>query len=176
MDSRVTKTVGLLCLLTFASAEESTRPEVPDQIKVPAGEELVLVAHATGFQIYSCQLNPDGQQAWVFKAPEAELRDNTDRVIGRHYAGPTWKHIDGSEVTGKVLAKADSPDADAIPWLLLTAASHSGSGTLAGVSTIQRIRTKGGQPPAAGRCTSSNRDATSKSSYVADYYFYAPAK
>jgi hypothetical protein len=86
------------------------------------------------------------------------------------------KHNDGSEVTGKVLTKVDSPDADAIPWLLLTAASHSGSGTLAGVSTIQRIHTKGGQPPAAARCTSSNLDATSKSSYVADYYFYTPAK
>ena len=176
MDSRATKILGLLCLLTFAVAQESTKPEVPDKIKAPAGEELVLAAHATGFQIYSCQPNTDGQPAWLFKAPEAELRDNTDRVVGRHYAGPTWKHNDGSEVTGKVLAKVDSADADAIPWLLLTATNHSGSGTLAGVSTIQRIHTKGGQPPAATRCTSSNLDVTSKSSYVADYYFYAPAK
>jgi len=176
VNSRVSKIVSLLCLLTFAVAQESTKPEVPDKIKAPAGEDLVLAAHATGFQIYSCQLGTDGQPAWVFKAPEAELRDSTDRVIGRHYAGPTWKHIDGSEVTGKVLAKADSPDADAIPWLLLTATGHSGSGALAGVSTIQRVHTKGGQPPAAPRCTSSNLDATSKSSYVADYYFYVPAK
>jgi hypothetical protein len=176
MDSRATKILGLLCLLTLAVAQESTKPEVPDKIKAPAGEELVLAAHATGFQIYSCQLNTDGQPAWLFKAPEAELRDNTDRVVGRHYAGPTWKHSDGSEVTGKVLTKVDSPDADTIPWLLLTATNRSGSGTLAGVSTIQRIHTKGGQPPAATRCTSSNLDVTSKSSYVADYYFYAPAK
>ncbi|MGA8309816.1 MAG: DUF3455 domain-containing protein [Terriglobales bacterium] len=176
MDLRVTAIVGLLCLLTFAMAQESTMPEVPDKIKAPAGGELVLAAHATGFQIYSCQLNTDGQPAWLLKAPEAELRDNTDRVVGRHYAGPTWKHSDGSEVTGKVLTKVDSPDADAIPWLLLTATNHSGRGTLAGVSTIQGIHTKGGQPPAAARCTSSNLDATSKSSYVADYYFYAPAK
>lgn len=77
---------------------------------------------------------------------------------------------------GKVLAKVDSPDPDAIPWLLLTATNHSGTGTLAGVSTIQRIHTKGGQPPATPPCTSANLDATSKSSYVADYYFYAPAK
>jgi hypothetical protein len=176
MDSRVAKILGLLCLLTFAVAQEATKPDVPDKIKAPAGEQLALVAHATGFQIYSCQMGTDGQPAWVFKAPEAELRDNTDRVVVRHSAGPTWKHNDGSEVTGKVLTKVDSPDADAIPWLLLTAASHSGSGTLAGVSTIQRIHTKGGQPPAAARCTSSNLDATSKSSYVADYYFYTPAK
>ena len=48
------------------------------------------------------------------------------------------------------------------PWLLLTATNHSGTGMLAGVSTIQRIHTKGGQPPATPRCTSSNLDATSK--------------
>lgn len=175
VDSRVT-IIGLLCLLAFATAQESAKPEVPDKIKTPAGEELALMAHATGFQIYSCQLGTDGQPAWILKAPEAELRDTTDRVIARHYAGPAWKHIDGSEVTGKVLAKVDSPDADAIPWLLLTATSHSGTGILAHVSTIQRIHTKGGQPPATPRCTSSDLDATSKSSYVADYYFYTPPK
>jgi hypothetical protein len=176
VDQRLIRIAGVLCLLTFATAQESVRPEVPDKIKAPAGEVLVLAAHATGFQIYTCQLGTDGQPAWSFKAPEAELRDTTDRVIGRHYAGPTWKHDDGSDVTGKVVAKVDSPDADAIPWLLLTATNHSGTGTLAGVSTIQRVHTKGGQPPAAGRCTSSNLDATSKSSYIADYYFYTPAK
>jgi hypothetical protein len=176
MDSRIAKIAGLLCLLTVAFAQELTKPEVPEKIKAPAGQELALVAHATGFQIYTCQRGTDGQPAWVFKAPEAELRDNKDRVIGSHYAGPAWKHTDGSEVTGKVLAKVDSPDSDAIPWLLLTAASHSGSGMLANVSTIQRIHTKGGQPSATRPCTSSNLDATSKSSYVADYYFYVPAK
>ena len=50
MDSRVTKIAGLLCLLTFAFAQESTKPEVPDKIKTPASQELALVAHATGFQ------------------------------------------------------------------------------------------------------------------------------
>jgi Protein of unknown function (DUF3455) len=176
MNSRVTQIAGLLCLLTVAFAQESTKPEVPDKIKAPAGEELALVAHATGFQIYTCQQGTDGQPAWVLKAPEAELRDSTDRVIVHHSAGPAWKHNDGSEVTGKLVAKVDAPDADSIPWLLLTAASHSGTGVLASVSSIQRIHTKGGQPPGTPRCTSSNLDATSKSSYVADYYFYVPAK
>jgi Protein of unknown function (DUF3455) len=176
VNSRVTKIASLLCLLTFAVAQELTKPEVPEGIKTPAGQALVLVAHATGFQIYTCQLGTDGQPAWSLKAPEAELRDNADRVIGRHYAGPAWKHNDGSEVTGKLAAKVDSPDADSIPWLLLTATNHSGTGALASVSTIQRIHTKGGQPSATARCTSSNLNATSKSSYIADYYFYVPAK
>src|SRR5882762_6116780 len=131
-------------------AQES-RPDVPEKIKAPAGEHLVLVAHATGFQIYSCQVGVDGQPAWSLKAPEAELRDIKDQVIGRHYVGPTWKHNDGSEVTGKLVAKVDSPDADSIPWLLLTSDKHSGTGALQDVSSIQRIHTKGGQPPTAAR-------------------------
>jgi len=36
--------------------------------------------------------------------------------------------VDGSEVKGKVLAKQDAPKGDAIPWLLLAAASHTGKG------------------------------------------------
>jgi hypothetical protein len=176
MNSRVPKILCLLFLVACATAQESARPEVPDAIKAPAGGELVLAAHATGFQIYVCQMGSDGKTAWLFKAPEAELRDNSDRVVGHHYAGPSWKHTDGSEVTGKLVAKAESPDPESIPWLLLSAANHSGTGILAGVATIQRIHTKGGQPPAKPQCTSSNLNATSKSSYVADYYFYAPAK
>jgi hypothetical protein len=94
-------------------------------------------------------------------------------LIAKHYAGPTWKHHDGSEVVGKVAARLDSPDANSIPWLLLTAASHSGSGVFATVTSIQRLHTKGGQPPQSG-CDDSHRDAETKSAYSADYYFYAP--
>jgi hypothetical protein len=176
VKSQTSKFLCVLFLVAYVNAQDSARPEVPDAIKAPAGEELVLVAHATGFQIYSCQTGTDGNPAWSFKAPEAELRDSSDRVVGHHYAGPSWKHTDGSEVTGKLVAKVDSPDGNSIPWLLLSAANHSVAGMLAGVSSIQRIHTKGGQPPTKPQCTSSNLNGTSKSSYVADYYFYAPAR
>ena len=69
-----------------------------------------------------------------------------------HFAGPAWKHIDGSEVTGNVVAKQDAPKPDAIPWLLLSAASHTREGTLARITTIQRIHTEGGMPPKASVC------------------------
>jgi hypothetical protein len=53
--------------------------------------------------------------------------------------------------------------------------SHAGNGLLTNVTTIQRVHTHGGQPPAEG-CDAAHRDAETKSSYTADYYFYAPAK
>ena len=157
-----------------ASGQESSRPDVPEKIQAPAGEQLVLKVHASGSQIYTCQQGTDGKFAWTLKAPEAELRDDQGKIIGNHYAGPTWKHNDGSEIKGKAVARVDSPDANSIPWLLVTVIGHSGNGVLSRVTSIQRIHTKGGQPPTSACDASSNAEA--KSSYTADYYFYAPAK
>ncbi len=154
---------------------KETPPDVPDAIQVPAGEEVVLYAHATGSQIYACQAAADGKFSWTLKAPEAELHDRKDKVIGQHSAGPSWKLKDGSEVTGKAAAKVDALDPGSIPWLLVKVVSHSGNGQLSSVTTIQRVHTHGGQPPAEG-CDAAHKDAETKSSYSADYYFYAPTK
>ncbi len=155
--------------------QKEVPPDVPDSIQVPAGEEVVLYAHATGSQIYVCQAAADGKFSWTLKAPEAELHDRKDKVIGQHSAGPSWKLKDGSEVTGKAAAKVDALDPGSIPWLLVNVVSHAGNGLLTGVITIQRVRTHGGQAPAEG-CDAAHKDAENKSSYSADYYFYAPAK
>jgi hypothetical protein len=168
--------LGPFLWLPVAKAQKKeSRPDVPAAIQTPPGEEIVLVAHASGSQIYTCQAGADGKFAWTLKAPEAELKDQKGKVIGGHSAGPTWKLNDGSEVTGKAVAHVDSPDAGSIPWLLVNVVSHAGQGLLANVTTIQRIHTHGGKPPAEG-CDESHRDAETKSSYTADYYFYAPAK
>src|ERR1700726_2096117 len=87
-----------------ANPQKESPPDVPETIQAPAGEEVVLFAHATGSQIYTCQAGGDGKFTWTLTAPEAELHDRQDKVIGRHYAGPTWKLKDGSEVTGKRVA------------------------------------------------------------------------
>jgi hypothetical protein len=146
---------------------------VPDSIQPPDGEELVLVAHATGFQVYVCRPDAEGKPAWTLKAPEAQLFDQQGNAIGKHFAGPTWQLNDGSEITGRMVAKVDAPGPESIPWLLVTVTGHSGSGVLSRVTILQRVHTVGGLPPTSG-CAASNRDAEFKSSYSADYYFYAP--
>ena len=165
--------VGVL-LPRVANAQKESRPGVPAAIQAPSSEEVVLLAQASGSQIYSCQAAADGKLAWTLKAPDAELKDQKGKFIGSHFAGPTWKLNDGSEVTGKAAAHVDSPDAGSIPWLLVTAVSHSGQGVLTNVTSIQRVHTHGGKPPAEG-CDASRSGAETKSSYTADYYFYAPA-
>jgi len=158
-----------------SAAQKEPAPDVPDAIQAPAGLEVAVYAHASGSQIYTCQAGSDGNFSWTLKAPDAELRDRQDKVIGQHSAGPSWKLKDGSEVTGKAAAHVDSLDADSIPWLLVNVVSHAGKGLLSNVTTIQRVHTHGGKAPAEG-CDATHVNAESKSSYTADYYFYAPAK
>jgi hypothetical protein len=148
------------------------KPAVPHAIQASAGEELVLVARASGFQIYVCRADAEGKPVWVLRAPEAQLFDRQGNSIGRHFGGPTWQHNDGSQITARMAAKADAPEAGTIPWLLLTVTGHTGSGALSGVTTIQRINTAGGLAPVEG-CSAANIEAEFKSSYTADYYFYA---
>ncbi|HYT21466.1 MAG TPA: DUF3455 domain-containing protein [Candidatus Polarisedimenticolia bacterium] len=167
--------VAAIGILLAAQGQAPVRPEVSESLKAPAGEEVILAAHATGTQIYVCRQGEDQKFAWVFKAPEAELTDATGKKIVHHSAGPTWKHIDGSEVKAKVVAKQDAPKPEAIPWLLLSAASHSGEGIFSRVTSIQRIHTEGGMPPEAKYCDSSTAGKEVGTVYAADYYFYAPA-
>jgi len=149
-------------------------PEVPENLKPPAGEELVLRVRATGYQIYVCRPGADGKPAWSLKMPLAELFDEKGTVIGSHYGGPTWKLQDGSEITGKMVAQAEAPDKGSIPWLLVAVASNSGKGALKSVTSIQRINTSGGLPPES--CSEAELGKEAKSNYQADYWFYGPGK
>lgn len=166
---------ALLALLLFAlpqvgKAQDSAN-QAPPELRPPQGAKLVLHVHAKGDQVYTCK-GDAGQFSWVLKAPDAELMDESGKVIGRHFAGPAWQLNDGSKVTGKLAARFDSPDARAVPWLLLTAVDHSGSGPMSSVSYIQRLNTKGGKAPAAG-CDAAHSGAETRVAYSADYLFYS---
>jgi len=152
------------------------RPDVPDSLKAPKGEKVILVGHATGVQIYACQSGANAPFTWTFTAPEADLTDSSGNKIIHHFAGPTWKHIDGSEVIGKKVAQEDAPKPGAIPWLLLEATGHTGQGVLTRVTHIQRIHTDGGVAPSADTCNVSASGKEFRSPYTADYYFYAHKK
>jgi Protein of unknown function (DUF3455) len=177
MSAPTTARIALAALLTAsAQAQNPTRPEVPDAIKAPAAEQVVLVTHAAGSQIYTCGKGEDGKPAWTLKAPEAQLRDLKGALVGHHAAGPSWKHLDGSSVTGKMVAKVPSPDPASVPWLLVSVVSHDGDGVLTRVTSIQRIHTKGGAAPPAAKCDPSKPNTETWVPYSADYYFFAPAR
>ena len=168
----MTRVLQMILLMSCSGAGMAGTPAIPTELTPPAGAKLVLKAHATGAQVYICKAADNGKFQWVLKAPDAQLHDRKGAVLGQHFAGPTWKHKDGSEVVGKAVAHVDSPDAAAVPWLLLSATSHTGEGAFAKVSSIQRINTKGGKPSAAAQCDRSKDGTQIRSRYSADYYFY----
>lgn len=157
--------------LQAEALSSSCAPAVPDALKVPEGNKLDFVADAEGVQIYVCQAAADGSAAWTLKAPDAQLFGKRGRLIGIHYAGPTWEGLDGSTVVGARVAAAPSPDPSAIPWLLLSAASNTGHGLMSKVTFIQRLDTVGGLAPQTG-CDADHLGATVESEYSAAYYFY----
>jgi hypothetical protein len=168
----------LFVVPALANGQALPRPDVPDKLQAPPGEEVVLSAHGSGSQVYVCKAGPDGKAAWSLKGPEADLLDSKGSVIARHFAGPAWKYKDGSEITGKAVERLNAPESASIQWLLLTVIDHSGKkkGFFSHVTSVQRINTQGGLPPADGDCNTSTLKTEVKSPYSADYYFYAPAK
>ena len=147
-------------------------PTVPGRIAVPEGNKVFLVGHAVGVQIYACNATSSGF-GWALVAPRANLYDDTGKLVVTHFGGPTWQAKDGSKVVGQVVDRV-TVDATAIPWLLLSAASTSGSegDRLTDTTFIQRIATTGGLIPPAADCNATTAGTASEVPYTADYYFW----
>jgi hypothetical protein len=171
---RAVVSAALVALGALAPAALPAQAEaLPRALSPPAGERLVLEAHAVGVQIYQCAAGTDGAWQWTLLAPDAELRDAKGALVIRHGAGPSWTHVDGSRINGKLTAKVAAPDASAIPWLLLTVSAREGHGVLEHVTSVQRLHTSGGVAPASG-CSAADNGAKVSVPYRADYRFFAP--
>ena len=136
-----------------------------EKLRVPAGSKLAYHAYASGVQIY--HWNGSG---WVFVAPIADLYADArgHGRVGTHFAGPTWTTNSGSTVVGAVVDRC-TPNAEAIPWLLLSATPDAGPGVFHRTAFIQRVNTTGGLAPTEpGRGSSEERHVP----YTAEYYFY----
>src|SRR5580692_1656295 len=117
--------IGLLALLALAIPSiclvsvPASAQSVPKELQPPGGEQLLLQVHGKGDQVYVCKAD-GGQAGWMLKGPDAHLFDQSGKPFGKHFTGPSWQANDGSAVTGKAVANAPSPEADSVPWLLLT--------------------------------------------------------
>jgi len=138
-----------------------------ENLHAPAGTTLASRLYATGVQIYRWD-----DTSWVFISPSAALyADPVGKgTVGIHYSGPTWEGVGGSKVLGAVVDRC-TPNASAIPWLLLSAVSSDEPGIFRGATFIQRLNTTGGLVPVApGKITG---EVTSVP-YTAEYLFYRP--
>lgn len=155
------------CAVAFLVASlPVARGEVPGSIATP-GEGLVATAHAEGAQVYECKADASGQLVWQFREPIATLLID-GKTVGRHYAGPIWELADGSAVNAKLAGRASGATPKDIPLLKLEVTSWRGAGQLAGITSIQRLNTKGGT--AAGPCAAAGTFLNVP--YSADYAFF----
>jgi hypothetical protein len=145
----------------------SAQQSVPST-DVPPGVHRILRFAGKGVQIYTCT-----NGGWTLKAPDAKLFDSAGNSVGTHFAGPTWKLADGSEVKGKAVASRPSSEAGAVPWLLLEPVPGSGSGQFADVAYVRRTETRGGASPPGG-CAEGAADV--QVPYTAVYEFYAKSQ
>ena len=160
----------MICLvaascLSGATAAAQTAASSTD---VPPTEKLMVKLLGKGVQVYACTVK-DGNWAWTYKAPEAQLEDEAGKRVGRHFGGPKWRLNDGSEVLGKVMAT--EPHAGTVPWLLLSATSTGGEGQLSKVDMVRRTDTTGGVAPAEG-CDPAHAGNETRVVYTATYSFY----
>jgi len=154
---------SLVALATLLSGEVNA--QVPSAIAVP-GQSIVTTLHAEGAQVYECTVGPDKKLVWQIREPIATLLLE-GKTTGRHYAGPNWELADGSAVTAKAVANSPGATPNDILWLKLEVTSQRGNGGFYGVTTVQRINTKGGvtQGPCDGAGTYQSVP------YSADYVF-----
>jgi hypothetical protein len=173
--SRRFATAFLLPLVAACGGVHAPTPvvDVPAKLKPGAGESLAAIVPAKGVQIYECRAKKGqgGEYSWEFVAPEADLFDARGGKIGKHYAGPHWESNDGSKVLGTLKERADAPQGNAIPWLLLTTKSVGAAGSFGRVTSIQRINTVGGVAP-RDLCSRTTQGAIGRVDYTADYYFF----
>ena len=163
--------LALSLILAAVSIPALRAQQTSGDIDLPMGTEVVLQAAGDGVQIYTCNETPGGAK-WVLKAPDAKLLNAAGKTIGRHFAGPTWKLEDGSEVQGELIASRAAPDTRSVAWLLLRAKAGTGKGSLADVAYIRRTETHGGIAPESGCAASQDAGKTVRVPYTATYTFY----
>jgi hypothetical protein len=158
----------LLAVADGAVAEDGV-VEVPAALN-PDKLSILRVVSATGVQVYTCAHNPAGAIGWVLKGPDAQLFDPQNKPVGKHYAGPTWEGLDGGKVVGEVKRSMPAPVDKAVPWLLLDAKSHEGSGAFTPAQAIVRMGTTGGTAPGDG-CDETRAGQELRVPYTAVYVF-----
>jgi hypothetical protein len=180
-----------IALPQAARAQSITPPQVPDNLQVPAGNQVFLIGHGVGTQNYVCAAGKSvGQPVWTLFTPQATLFGDAGEQLTTHFFSPnpveggivraTWENsTDTSMVWAKANATSTDPafvNPDAVAWVLLqavgTRVGPTGGAALTGTTFIQRVNTVGGVAPSTGCDTPQDLGAKAFIPYTADYVFY----
>ncbi len=163
---------GSLALPAAAAIAEPSGIAPP--LRVLPGEAPAFVLTADGVEIYECQAVPGDPNAyaWFVEAPDATLSDDTGAVA--RLASPNqWESLQDLSGVSGIPLRMQQAGAGNMPWELLHAVPEGETGMFAGVTSIQRVNTRGGVPPNGG-CDEAHVGDEARVAFNADYYFYKP--
>lgn len=162
-----------LCLACPVASAISEPAAIAPSLRALPAEAPAFALRADGVQVYQCSPLPNGGYGWAFQAPDATLYEGS-RSVARLATPNHWEALeDRSAVTG-IPRRMQAAGAGNIPWELLGAMPTADAGMFAGVTSIQRVNTRGGAAPAAG-CDDTHVGDEARSAFTADYYFYKRA-
>jgi len=167
---------GLSSADTTAKPMAFSQADLPDAVKVPAGNQVALETVGVGEITYECRAkaNTAGAFEWVFVGPQADLNSRSGSKLGSYYGPPaTWAANDGSKITGAQLAIAPG-GMGSIPMQLVKANPAMGAGAMNGITYVQRVATQGGVAPAIA-CDGTGVGRKEIVKYQADYIFWKAA-
>jgi len=170
MAKALVATVVALAALPAAAA--IAPPDVSPGLRASAAEEPALALAEAGVNIFECRprAGVPGGYGWTFIAPDATLYDG-NRSVARRTSPTLWESTgDRTSVSG-FARSAQNAGGDNLPWALYRALPVGDSGLFAGVSSIQRVNTRGGVAPLTG-CTEATAGSEQRVAFTADYYFY----
>ncbi|HWY73327.1 MAG TPA: DUF3455 domain-containing protein [Burkholderiaceae bacterium] len=155
-----------------APSEQPSRPSLGlfTRIRAPSEVEPILELVATGVQIFRCEADKESFH-WVFRLPEAELRDARGLVVAHHGANYSFEDVDGSRLIGTIVGYDSAPNDNSVHWLLLRTQSY-GQGEFEKVTYVQRVDTSGGMPPA--QCSAEQVNQILRVPFSAKFIFYRP--
>jgi len=141
-------------------------------IRAPETHDAVFQLKGAGVQIFRCErLGGAAGYGWRYQSPDAWLLNAAGEPVAKHGAHFSFQHNDGSLLAGSVLGHDAAPSDVDLPWLLMSTRAY-GRGMFAGVTHVQRVRTRGGMPPA--HCLPDQQNQLLRVGFEADFIFYKP--
>lgn len=154
----------------------NTQLDVPEDIRVPAGNQAVLEAQGKGNLLYECQAirRAPHEYAWLLRSTGLTLSDSYGHAIV-YYPGlqSRWVHSDGSQVLAREFVEV-SRDSQNLPLQRAKAVPSGIPGALKDISYVQNLRTQGGIVTSKP-CTAGALGMRVSVPYEADYVFWRPA-
>jgi len=163
------------CLALPVAAQVSAPAGISPALRTGPGEAPAMMLTGSGVQIYTCSPSTLDANAygWYPSAPDATLYDGS-RGVARLATADHWESLDDRSSVSGILVRMQSGGAGNLPWTLMRASPVGDSGMFAGVTSVQRVNTRGGAAPSAG-CDETHVGTEARVDFTADYNFYRRA-